>query len=219
MSHNPPLLVLAEWDLTSRPRCGDISLAVTSVHLVGVEAPWKVVLNVSAPVLEVLIGRRRARAQPEWFMFWWQREMHFFFPSSFKVSIEGAWFLVSLSCLAMLHVVVRSRSDLGISGLYMWLPSRLQQLIVLYFCPKFSVFYLNLHFEPVIKSSAPDIPGWSLHGVKACWLGTAWWRVFFFSEVSYPLPPSVFSFPPPCRGKCELCLSQPVDWRWGVTEL
>lgn len=131
-----------------------------------------------------------------------------FSPSSFKVSIEGAWFFVSLSCSEMLHTVSKSRFDYW---LYVSLPSRLQQLIVLYFCPNFSVFYLYLHFVPVIKT-------WVIcFGSRYSWVKSSQGKslrardsvtnslFFFFSEVSYL--PRVFSFPPPCHGKCELCLS------------
>lgn len=51
----------------------------------------------------------------------------------------------------------------GISWFYMGLPSGLQQLIILYFCPILSVFSLYLHFEPLINTEVicfgSDIPG------------------------------------------------------------
>lgn len=114
----------------------------------------------------MLLGRGHVSTKPEWLGFD-DEGKNAFLPSSFKVSTEGDWFLVSLSCLEMLDVVFKSSFDLGISRFYVALPSKLQQLIILFFCPNFSVFYLYLHFEPVIQTwvlcfMAPDSPGFKV---------------------------------------------------------
>lgn len=75
--------------------------------------------------------------------------MHFFL--QFWDVREGAWFLASLSCWEMLHVVFKSSFALGIYWFYIQLPSRLQQPIFFFFSI-LSVFYFYLHFEPVINT-------------------------------------------------------------------
>lgn len=123
-------------------------------------------------------------------------------PSSFKVSIEGAWFLVSLSCWEMLHVVFKPYFSLVICWPDVWLPSGLQQLIVAYFvlisvCFTFTCI-LSLSLQLGWFALAPGTPGWSLPRVKACVCMTnSLFLSFFFFPLWSLIPPKCFVIPSP----------------------
>lgn len=87
MGHNLPGLVLVEGTLQILPYCGDISLAVTSVYLAGVETPSKVIISFSVLVLEAPLCQRcpSARSLSGYALV---IKVHAFFSSSVQVSLK-----------------------------------------------------------------------------------------------------------------------------------